>query len=59
MLIMSLAHAQASGDGSLLAQHVRNIPDAVSFGCLTTFDAVWSLEQMGKLSGQQHDEHRR
>ena len=33
MLIMALAHARASGDGSLLSQHVRQILFAVDFFC--------------------------
>ena len=49
MLIMLLAQARASGDGSLLAQHVRSVLAVWHRPCLTDVSKVQSDEAMGRL----------
>lgn len=52
MLIMSLAHARASGDGSLINLHVCTHICIHSTG--TDISVVQPIERVGKLSHQQY-----
>ena len=52
MLILSLAHAQYTGNGTLLGQYVRSIVIEVELFSDQRVTSVWSPKQMGDVLGE-------